>query len=351
MPPDLAARLRQAAPDLAAEAAGRHLAAHPELTARFGDRAEPRCREDGGFHLDHLAAAVAVDRPDLFFDYVDWGAELLAGLGLTPEELADHLRVLQAVLTDRTDLGPADRITRAGDWLAQGADRLTAPPVPSLPEIDTSTELGVLAAEILERLLAGDRRTASELITRRVDDGVPLIPLYLDVFTPCLREVGRLWQSGAATVGQEHFVTAAIQVSMAQLYPRIMATPRSGRSILVASVGRELHEVGGRVVADVFELSGWDSHFLGASTPTREIVEAAGRLDVDAVALSATLPRHVDLVAGTVEGFRAHRGQPVLVGGRPFVRHDDLWEAVGADASAPDALQAVAAAEHLVGQR
>ena len=42
---------------------------------------------------------------------------------------------------------------------------------------------------------------------------------------------------------------------------------------MISCIDKEFHEIGARMAADVFELNGWNTYFLGASMPTREIVK------------------------------------------------------------------------------
>ena len=58
--------------------------------------------------------------------------------------------------------------------------------------------------------------------------------------------------------------------------------------VVVASVEDELHQVGGKMVADVFEMHGWDSFYLGSNTPISEMVRFAKERCPDAVGLSLT---------------------------------------------------------------
>jgi len=90
--------------------------------------------------------------------------------------------------------------------------------------------------------------------------------LYLKVSQRTQREVGRLWQLNRISVAQEHFCTGATQQIMAFLYPHLFRGGSKARRVLVACVGKELHEIGARMVADFFELEGWDSYFIGANT-------------------------------------------------------------------------------------
>ncbi|MEX2563484.1 MAG: hypothetical protein WD358_09510, partial [Nitriliruptoraceae bacterium] len=78
----LADDLRVHAQSLADQTAALHLQGYPDLVARYGPQAIARCREDGKFHIDHLAAALATGRPQLFDDYVTWLRDLLHTYGM-----------------------------------------------------------------------------------------------------------------------------------------------------------------------------------------------------------------------------------------------------------------------------
>ncbi len=211
----------------------------------------------------------------------------------------------------------------------------------------------VLAAAYLEALLGRDRRRALALLAQDGDADVGIAELYLEVFAPVLREVGRLWEVGEATVGQEHLVTATTQLAMARLYPRTFAAPRNGRSIVVAAVGGELHELGARMVADLFELDGWDTHFLGANVPTTAaIVDIVEREQPDVLGVSVTLPTRVPMAGELIARCRQRCPDlTILAGGQPFVQAPGLWEQIGADGTAPDAGAAVQLAGEIVGAR
>ena len=87
-----------------------------------------------------------------------------------------------------------------------------------------------------------------------VEQGTPARDIYLQVFQPAQREVGRLGQTNRISVALEHYVTAATQPIMSQLYPRIFSPEKTGRRLIATCVGGELHEIGVRMVADFFEM-------------------------------------------------------------------------------------------------
>ncbi len=217
----------------------------------------------------------------------------------------------------------------------------------------TTVSLASVAGEYLETILAGDRRHAVDLVTEVADSGIPIKQIYTDVFQQCQFELGRLWEENRITVAKEHLATAITQLAMSQLYNRFDFADRVGKKMVAACVGGELHEIGLRMVADFFELDGWNTHYLGANTPIREVVEMAFDIGADIVALSTSMTFNVEKVRDAVEAIRTYRqpggGPKILVGGRPFNVEPTLWQYVGADyfaASATGAAESVGKLSH-----
>jgi methanogenic corrinoid protein MtbC1 len=215
-------------------------------------------------------------------------------------------------------------------------------------EQDPLSELG---ARYLDALLRGRKDEAGDFIYSAVQTGTSVPSIYLEVFQPVLREIGRLWQTNEVSVAQEHYCTAVTQLIMGRLSPYLPLAPRNGKRVVVACVGGELHDVGARMVADFFEMEGWDSYFLGANTPASGILSAVAEREADLLAVSATIHYNVDAARKLISEVRASpdTARPwVLVGGRPFLVAPDLWKTVDADAFAVDAKQATVAGARLV---
>jgi methylmalonyl-CoA mutase cobalamin-binding domain/chain len=120
--------------------------------------------------------------------------------------------------------------------------------------------------------------------------------------------------------------------------------------MVVTCVGGELHEIGARMVADFFEMDGWDTYFLGANTPLEGVLRAIAERDAEVLAISATMTFHIDKVSSLIAEVRRaglDARTKILVGGYPFNISPNLWQSVGADAYALDAQQALSAAEGL----
>ena len=208
----------------------------------------------------------------------------------------------------------------------------------------------LLTRSYLEALLAGDRRRASVMILDAVAAGVSVKDIYLHVFQRSQYEVGRLWQVQEISVAQEHYCTAATQLIMSQLYPHIFAVENTGGTLVATCVSGDLHEIGVRMVADFFEMDGWNTFYLGANTPDADVVATLIERQADVLAISATLSTHVRAVSTLIESVRANqqcRAVKILVGGYPFLVAPELWRKIGADGSAGDAQAAIVLANHL----
>jgi methanogenic corrinoid protein MtbC1 len=174
------------------------------------------------------------------------------------------------------------------------------------------------------------------------------------VFAPVMHHIGRLWSDNRVTVAQEYVVATASQAHMARLYPRICAEAPRGPLLVAACVEGDLHEIGLRMVADLFQLDGWDVRFLGGDTPATVVAAFVDHVDADVVAISAMLATHVPQVVAQVALLRSGAGaarRRILVGGYPFKVDRTLWRRIGADGCGDDAPAALALARGWLGSQ
>ncbi len=321
----------------------------PELAERYGERGRRHCLKDAEYHLSYLADAIAATSPSLFSDYVDWAQVMLAARGIPAGDLARNLEVLDEIL--RREL-PPEQAEVAHEYMAAGLRVLARPGLEARDEVCEADPLFDLSRRYLRALLDGQRQAASRLIQRSVEDGVSVRDVYLYIFQRSQHEIGRLWQTNQLSVAQEHYCTAATQLIMSQLYPYIFSTEKNGRTLVGTCVAGDLHEIGVRMVSDFFEMAGWDTFYLGANTPTADVIRTLVERRADLLAVSATMPFHVRAVADLVAAVRSRLGDgvKVLVGGYPFNVEPELWQRIGADASARDAQEAIDLAARLVGK-
>lgn len=317
----------------------------PNLAAKYGPGGRAKCVDDVLFNLLYLEAAAATSSPAIFLEYVRWVKCLFVRLNIHVADLRGSLEATRDI-----HLREQGAHCAALPILAAALEALDGmPEAPTDPMLECGEYLD-LARCFLDTLLSGDRRGATRLIMDAAER-VPLAEIYLSVFQPCLREVGRLWQINRVSVAQEHFFTAAAQMIMSQLYPMVFDRPDNGFRMVATCVQGELHEVGMRMVADLFEMDGWATTYLGASAPLASVVGMISERRPHILAISATIGANVPRVGALIEAIRQQPGLDevkVLVGGYPFLHSPDLWRRVGADGFALDGRSALQVAREMV---
>ncbi len=174
-------------------------------------------------------------------------------------------------------------------------------------------------ARYLDALLAGDRRRCHEEFEAWLASGTDLRTLYQELVQHSLYDVGTLWERGRVSVATEHLATAITENLLNLVYPRLFSQPRIGKTAVVACTANEYHQIGGKMVADIFELNGWRGYFLGANTPRLDLLDLIREKQPDVVTLSLTVYFNLESLLQTVTAIRTEFASvPILVGGQAF---------------------------------
>jgi methanogenic corrinoid protein MtbC1 len=150
-----------------------------------------------------------------------------------------------------------------------------------------------LLARLDDRLVSHDRAGFVAEALRAVDDGeIDVQTLYHDVLVPLMKTVGERWQHGSMRIWEEHLSSAAVRTVVEALYPRIQGLKAASgvpatRGVLLACPSGEEHDLGLRMLSDVFEVNGWKTYYLGPDTPTIQLADAARMLEVELMVLAS----------------------------------------------------------------
>jgi methanogenic corrinoid protein MtbC1 len=215
--------------------------------------------------------------------------------------------------------------------------------------METTTNL---ANRYLEAQLAGDRAEAVRLLIEEgLHQGVSAAELLLGVIQPAQREIGRLWQENKVSIAQEHLATGISQLALARIYQEAPREKQLGKTVVVACVEGETHEMGARIAADFLEMAGFRVRYLGANVPTDSLLEMVKKNPPDLIAISATISFHVSALRDAIERIaKATDGKlPIMVGGHVFEWDPGLRERLGQVVHGEDAVALVAAAKRALG--
>jgi methanogenic corrinoid protein MtbC1 len=310
------------------------LAGHPDWVARYGDRARQAGVEDARFHVQFLSAAIESNSPLAFRDYVHWAARVLGARGIDSVFLWENLDQLQHA---------------AGHYLAETDRQLIddfmkfakAPESHVAPAMIPEGPLSLTRRMFVQAIVTGDRKVALTIAREALRNGAGVQDLYADVFQDGLYAVGRLWETNAITVAQEHMATAITQYVMAHVFGTVESAVAQRGVAVMTGVPGELHQVGALMVSDMLEAHGWRVQFLGSHLPIPSILSAIVDAKPQLLGISVTMPFNLHHAARLIgEARRAVPQMRVVVGGAAFRIGE--WRDIGANDYATDVRSAIA---------
>lgn len=171
----------------------------------------------------------------------------------------------------------------------------------------------------LDALLAGRRSECRRIVQELLDAGIEVKRLYGGLFQRSMYRVGELWETNRISVANEHLATSITESLLNLSYPLVFGTPRIGKKAVISCSANEFHQVGGKMVADILELHGWDGHFLGANTPPGELVQVIAAETPDLVGLSLSILSNLEQLKRVIEAVRADfPNLDLVIGGQAF---------------------------------
>lgn len=208
-------------------------------------------------------------------------------------------------------------------------------PASAAATVDAGGRLEGWLEAVLTAARALDQAKVEEVFDQALAT-LPPVQVMDGLLMPLQLKVGDLWHQGELTTGQEHLVSHAVR---ARLTAMLQAAPRLARRHAVcACFPSEDHDLGLLAAAVRFRHHGYRVTYLGARTPTEQLVEAVEQLKPDVVALStvvdpglAELKRALTKVAAVLP-----RGARLVVGGPGAERHQAAVEAAGAMLVTPE---------------
>ncbi|MBI9032591.1 cobalamin-dependent protein [bacterium] len=306
----------------------------PYTKGTNSERRREASLQDIGYNLSYLAQAIELNSPNLFVSYSNWLKGLMLDLGFSITSVIENFRAMKIVMLDNF---PVDYHTIISEYIEIGIKELGQDFIPDESYIDPAKPYSKHALDFLAYALGGKRHEASQLILSLVKNGVPIKTIYLEILQKVQYEVGHLWHTNKISIAQEHYITSLIQLVISQLYPFILNNKPNNKTLISACISGELHEIGLRMLSDIFELEGWDTWFLGANLPDQEIISMIKDKKPDVLALSVTMTFHLDKLTKLIQKIRdAGISTPIMVGGYPFNNDRTLWKKVGADGWAMD---------------
>jgi len=143
--------------------------------------------------------------------------------------------------------------------------------------------------EFLKALLTGKHSTCSEHAHAYLKEQISIKELYENIITKAMYDVGELWEFNKISVATEHLASAIVEAILNQLYFKIISNEKKRKTVIASCIENEFHQIGIKMVSDVFEMNGWNAYFLGSNTPTSELISFMKNNNPDLLAISLSL--------------------------------------------------------------
>jgi methanogenic corrinoid protein MtbC1 len=173
-------------------------------------------------------------------------------------------------------------------------------------------------------LLQGDKDKCISIVEKLLSEKVEIKDIYVDLFQRSMYHIGKMWEQGQLSIADEHIGTEITKSLMNKYAAKITSNKKIGKTALISCVDKEFHEIGARMAADVFELNGWSTYFLGANMPSREILKFIETKKPDLVGLSFNFYLNIMRLLEVIDHIRKQfPNQKIVVGGQGITREKE----------------------------
>ncbi len=165
---------------------------------------------------------------------------------------------------------------------------------------------------------------------------VEVVALYEQILQPALNGIGCQINEKNLCIWQEHVRSSIVRTIIECCYPFVLRDKQQiapiGQRVIVICPDGEYHDIGARMVADFFTLCGFETVFVGASTPKTEFLLSLHDGIPQYIAMSVTNSYNLFAAAMTItEVKKIHPTIKFIVGGTAFASDVQSYQKIGAD--------------------
>ena len=297
------------------------------------------------YHADFMSTVFRLNEYELLVRVVVWVYRSYRSRGFSYDYFPVELRTWQEAVGRTLTPRASAEINRTYQWmLDQHLSFVKLAESPEYRTLDFSDNLQETGRTFLSLMLDNDPKSCLDLVVAYCHSPEELGDFYMDVVTPCLYEIGRLWEEGEISAAQEHLATAVVLRIMSVMYGNfVIGAAMKGRAVIMPSP-HEQHEVGARMFSDLLEMDGWQVAFLGSQVNPDEVLNALHDIRPYMLGISVVMPFHIETAGQLIAKIRTDstlQKIKIMVGGPAFTSAPDLWRVTGADGYCADSREAV----------
>lgn len=174
--------------------------------------------------------------------------------------------------------------------------------------------------DFLKALLSGNRAKCSEISADLLNRNLSIKELYEKIIKQALYDIGELWERGKISVATEHLASAIVEANLNEQYYKVISnSKKNNKTVVAACLENEFHQIGIKMVSDIFEMNGWNAHFLGANTPIQELISFVKEVNPNLLAISMSIYFHLPTLEEMLRSIQKEMPYlPILIGGQGF---------------------------------
>lgn len=181
-----------------------------------------------------------------------------------------------------------------------------------------------LSADLIECLLAGDMNKSQSIIQESFILKLTPIEIYTSIIAVSLNKIGDMWHEGAISIAHEHLASETAMKLIDLVAEKSPHLSPNGLTAVVACVQGEYHTMGAKLFSKLLEIDGWSVHYLGPSTPSKDLVIYAKETSPDVMVISTSTKKTIDHVKKCVGELSRISGSPLILVGGSQVHFDDM---------------------------
>ncbi|MBN2153239.1 MAG: cobalamin B12-binding domain-containing protein [Candidatus Lokiarchaeota archaeon] len=197
-----------------------------------------------------------------------------------------------------------------------------------------------LKGEFIKLLEGEDKEKCVNWALDQLGRGLKVADLYANVLAPSLNAIVCLEKTEAMCIWKEHVKTSIVRAIIENAYPFVLKQRDASKhaknkdlGVLVMCPPEETHEIGARMVADFFTMAGFNTIFVGSSTPSASFLSAIEATKPRYVAISVSNPYHLFKTRRVIAEIKkaAPEGVEIIIGGSALNGRKEVLKELGAD--------------------
>lgn len=169
-----------------------------------------------------------------------------------------------------------------------------------------------------------------------VEAKTPVRQIYEKWIIPSILTWECAFEAQPFCIWKEHILTTTMKTAIELCYPLVMAEYEkqgsNGKKVFVFCPWEEFHELGAKIIADLFRTKGFEVTYTGTNTPEKALMEAIRNTPPDYLAISITNPYHLFQVQDLVRRVRIIEPTiKIIAGGQAIQRNQAATDAIAAD--------------------